>query len=91
MERILRSANQPVPSARRILELNASHPLIENLVELHKKGKTADTESFSRLLLDDALLLDGSVKDPAAVGRRIQDLLVRASKAALADGSSAAI
>ena len=40
-------------------------------------------EELARLLLDDALLLEGTVKDPAAIGRRLQALLQKASESAL--------
>ena len=35
------------------------------------------------LVLDDAMLLEGMVKDPAAIGRRLAALLETASAAAL--------
>ncbi len=84
MERILKQVNQAGPGAKRILELNARHPLIRNLDRLREAGRSADAEPIARLLLDDALLLEGSVKEPAAMGRRLQEMLLRASEAAVA-------
>ncbi|MEZ4322709.1 MAG: molecular chaperone HtpG [Myxococcota bacterium] len=84
MERILRAANQDVHmGAKRILELNPRHPLIANLAKLHESDKKDDAGELARLLLDDAMLLEGTVKDPTAMGRRLQQLLVKASEAAL--------
>jgi molecular chaperone HtpG len=83
MERILRQVNQDVAGAKRVLELNPRHPLIKNLEQLRTQGKTAQAEPIARLLLDDALLLEGTVKEPAAMGRRLQDLLLRATEGAL--------
>lgn len=83
MERILREAQQNAPAAQRVLELNTGHPLVKNLAQLHADGKTSSAEPIARLLLDDALLLEGTVKDPAAIGRRLQALLEQASAAAL--------
>ncbi|MCB9674132.1 MAG: molecular chaperone HtpG [Alphaproteobacteria bacterium] len=84
MERILRAANQDVyGGAKRILELNPRHPLIVNLAKLHETDRKDDAGQLAKLLLDDAMLLDGTVKDPTAMGRRLQDLLVKASEAAL--------
>ncbi len=85
MERILRQANQGGFDAKRTLELNVKHPIVKNLVALHEKGRTAAAEPIARLLYDEALLLEGSVKDPAAIGRRLQELLQSASASALAD------
>jgi len=85
MERILRAANQDVVGgAKRILELNPRHPLIQNLAKLHEAERTDDAGQITTLLLDDAMLLEGTVKDPSAMGRRLQDLLVKATEAALA-------
>jgi molecular chaperone HtpG len=89
MERILRQVNQAGPGAKRILELNPRHPLIKNLGRLREAGKNGDAEPIARLLLDDALLLEGSVKEPAAMGRRLQELLLRASQSALGAGPAA--
>ncbi|HMV67035.1 MAG TPA: molecular chaperone HtpG [Myxococcota bacterium] len=82
MERILRSARQDVQAAKRHLELNVRHPLIRDLVTLHEKGRLDVAEPIARLLLDDALLLEGTVRDAAAVGRRLQGLLERAAASA---------
>ncbi|MCO4743214.1 MAG: molecular chaperone HtpG [Proteobacteria bacterium] len=83
MERILREAQQAAPAAERVLELNAGHPLVKNLAQLHADGKTSVAEPLARLLLDDALLLEGTVRDPAAIGRRLQALLEQASASAI--------
>ncbi len=83
MERILRAANQDVPTARRHLELNVRHPLVKNLATLHARGASDVAEPIARLLLDDAMLLEGSVKDASAIGRRLQGLLERAASAAV--------
>ena len=85
MERILRSANQDVHGAnQRVLELNAKHPLIQSLVALHREGQTDAAKPLVRLLLDDALLLEGTVREPAAMGRRLQGLLALAAENAMA-------
>ena len=91
MERLLRAARHDhVPNARRWLELNATHPLIQDLAALHKAGRDEMAEPIARMLLDDALLLEGVVKDPTDMGRRLQELLAQAAKSALASGGPAA-
>ena len=90
MERILKSVNQEhAGAAQRALELNVKHPLIKTLTELHKSGRTEQAEPIVRLLYDDALLLEGTVRDAAGMGRRLQDILVVAANAALGAGSDA--
>jgi len=86
MERLIKQANQDAGgmASQRILELNPRHALIRNLVSLQEAEKTRDVAAqLSRMLYDDALLLEGTVTEPAAMGRRLQDLLVQASTAAL--------
>ncbi len=84
MERLL-AQHQPGTGmkANRVLEVNPGHPLIKNLAGLHDSGKTVLAEQMTRLLLDDALLLEGTVTEPAAMGRRLQELLLQASSSAL--------
>ncbi|MEQ1500848.1 MAG: molecular chaperone HtpG [Myxococcota bacterium] len=83
MERILKQVNVDGAKSKRVLELNPRHPLIRNLTALVAAGKQAEAEPLARMLYDDALLLDGSVAEPAALGRRLQELLTRASERAI--------
>jgi molecular chaperone HtpG len=83
MERILRQANQEMGAARRHLELNVKHPLIRDLVTLHSSGASDTAAPIARLLLDDALLMEGTVKDAPGIGRRLQALLQSAAAAAI--------
>ncbi|MBX2802460.1 MAG: molecular chaperone HtpG [Myxococcales bacterium] len=85
MERLLRESQQAIPGigSKRILELNPRHPLIRNLAEMRDKGHEETAAQIARMLYDDALLLEGTVTEPAAMGKRLQDLLTRASEAAL--------
>jgi len=66
-------------AVKRILELNADHPAIVALRDLHEK--TPDDprlEGYARLLHDQAVIAEGSkVTDPAALAKRINDLLAR--------------
>ncbi len=68
-----------VPPSRRILELNPSHPAVEALQKLHAKdANDARLERYGRLLYEEALIAEGSrVKDPAALARTVNELLVK--------------
>lgn len=83
MERILKQANQATPPSRRILEVNANHPLIKNMAALRESGAQDAVEPLAQLLLDEAKLLDGSLDEPAAMGRRIQALMEQVAAAAV--------
>ena len=79
MERYLRDTGQPVPPQRRVLELNAAHPLIARLEALSRSD--ADFQRFGdfcELLHGQALLAEGSpLPDPARFSRLVTELMLR--------------
>jgi molecular chaperone HtpG len=77
MERMGRGGE--VPESKRILELNPSHPAVEALLKLYARdANDARLEKYGRLLYDEALIAEGSrVKDPAALARTVNELLVK--------------
>jgi molecular chaperone HtpG len=81
MERLMQrmGRDKPVATAKRILEVNAEHPLIQSLAKLHAKDKgNARLEETCRLLYDQAVITEGSkVKDPLAFAQRLNALLTR--------------
>lgn len=88
MERIMRAANQQMWEVSRHLELNVKHPIVKNLAELHERGRDEEAAPIARLLLDNAFLLEGTVKDAQAIGQRLQAMLQTASSAALSGQES---
>ena len=82
MERIMKAMNQDMPTAKRILELNPTHPLIETMQELVEKDADAPAlKEYAELLYDQALLTAGlPIEDPLAFTRRISDLMTAAIK-----------
>lgn len=73
--RVLREAGHDVPEPKRILELNAGHPVVQKLAALTDDAQFAD---WSLLLRDQALLAEGSLPpDPAAFARRLTALMGR--------------
>jgi molecular chaperone HtpG len=79
MERMGRGGEVPV--SQRILELNPSHPAVEALQKLHARdANDARLEKYGRLLYDEALIAEGSrVKDPTALARTVNELLIKAA------------
>ena len=74
MVRMMRAMKQDVPEEKRILEVNASHPLVEKLKGL-KGGEFADAVS---LLYDSALIAEGSpVADGAKFAKLIAGLMLK--------------
>jgi molecular chaperone HtpG len=75
-ERVLREAGHDVPMQKRILELNADHPVVKKLQGLDDEGAFGD---WSALLYDQALLAEGTLPtDPAAFTRRLTALMQKA-------------
>jgi molecular chaperone HtpG len=84
MERIMKMIDQNTEESKRILELNASHPVVKNLnVLAQREAGSERVKQWSELLLDQALLVEGVVQEPAKLVRRIQDLLTEVSGAAI--------
>jgi len=71
LKRLLKSMGQEAPDTQPILEINASHPILQRM-------QAAEGERFDDLaavLFDQAVLLDGGeLADPAAFVRRINAL-----------------
>jgi len=78
MERILKAMNQDVPESKRILELNADHPITRIMQQLFDKDKeNKKLDDYCELLYDQALLTEGTpVKDPLRFTRLISELMV---------------
>ena len=74
MIRMMRAMKQDVPEEKRILEVNATHPLVE-------KAKGLEGEAFAdavELLFDQALVAEGSpVPDPARFSKLITALMMK--------------
>jgi len=75
LQKLLEQAGQAIPGSQPVLELNAEHPLVVQLLE------ETDDEAFSDLslvLYEQALLSEGgSLEDPAGFVRRINNMLLR--------------
>ena len=74
IERMMRAMNQEVPKSKRILEVNASHPLVQKVAAL--KGE--ERKDAIELLYDQALVAEGSpVPDPARFAKLITSLMLK--------------
>ncbi len=82
MERIMRAMNQEVPDAKRVLELNADHPIVKIMSEMHTSNPdNPRLKDYAGLLYDQALLTEGSaIKDPLTFTRLVSELMVQAAK-----------
>lgn len=86
-ERLMRMMDQEggPGESKRILELNPSHPIVQNLGRLAEREPGSERiKQWAELLHDQALLAEGVVQDPARLVAKIQDLLTQVSSAAVA-------
>ena len=78
MERIISEGPDAgmVPGARRVLELNASHPVFAKLVAAQDAGDEAKLSLYASLLYDQALLVEGlPVDDPVESAKNVCELM----------------
>jgi molecular chaperone HtpG len=82
MEKMLKAMGQEVPVQKKVLEINSEHPIFASMKELlDRDGMVPLLEEYSRLLLDQALLLSGAhPKDPARFSRYLSHLMVEGAK-----------
>ena len=74
MARMMRAMNENVPEEKRILELNAAHPLIQKLSRL----SDAEIEENIPFLYDMALVAEGSpVTDGASFSKKIAEIMLK--------------
>jgi len=74
MRELLKASGHEAPTSAPSLELNDAHPLVRRL---DTEQDQAQFDGLARLLLDQALLLEGqSLDDPAAFVKRMNALLV---------------
>jgi molecular chaperone HtpG len=81
IEELLRRSGREVPKAKRVLEVNPSHPLLARLRAFHAAhGGDERFRRYAVLLHGQAILAEGgTLPDPAAFSRQLAELLVEAA------------
>jgi molecular chaperone HtpG len=81
LEKMMKAMGQEVPVSKRVLEINAEHPIIKNINTRY--GEAPDDPELAdwvRLLYDGALIAEGRpADDPAAYLKRVNAMLEKAS------------
>ena len=75
LEAMYRASGMELPTSKRILELNPSHPLVERLRSQHAKDPSAaELKDTARLISGAAVLAEGGkLADPAAFAKLLVD------------------
>ena len=75
MEKLMKLHNQKTPESKKILELNANHPMIIKISESLTK---TDHKKISTLILDQANILDGNIlSNPANYIETLTELFIK--------------
>jgi molecular chaperone HtpG len=74
LERLLKAAGQNVPTAKPILEINPTHPIVQGLKYEPDETRFGD---WSHILFDQALLAEGGqLEDPGTFVKRLNELML---------------
>ena len=78
MEKLLKSMGQNIPEHKKILEINPLHPVFDIMLNIFEKDRESMTlKEYTSLVLDQALLLEGSKpKDPVLFIKYLSNLMV---------------
>ena len=82
MEKLLKSMGQDIPDRKKILEINPLHPIFDTMLRLFEKDKSDNIlKEYAALILDQALLLEGSKpKDPVLLVKYLSSLMLEHAK-----------
>ncbi len=80
MERIMKAMNQPMPTSKRIFELNPNHPVIRKINGLlEKEPDSSKLADYIELIYDQALLTEGSqIRNPLKFTKLVSELMMDA-------------
>jgi len=77
--RMLKAAGQNAPESKPILEINPNHPLVTRLK--YEDAQSPRFADWSHILFDQAMLAEGgSLTDPAAFVKRLNEMLLASAK-----------
>ncbi|MDR2591370.1 MAG: molecular chaperone HtpG [Chitinispirillales bacterium] len=81
LEKMMKAMGQEVPVSKRVLEINAEHPIIKNINTRYGEAPNdPELTDWVRLLYDGALIAEGRpADDPAAYLKRVNAMLEKAS------------
>ena len=75
MEKLMKMHNQKTPDSKKILEINAKHPMI---VKISQNLSNFDHKKISQIILDQANILDGNVlSNPSSYIESLTELFIK--------------
>jgi molecular chaperone HtpG len=81
-ERMMKMLNKDFTGGKKILEVNLSHPLVQNMWTLHQQdSKSPLLKTLIWQLYEGALLLEGNLASPTEFVSRMTEIMEKASRA----------
>lgn len=83
MERMLRMMDKNFSAGSKILEINASHPLLKNLAAMQDKDEDAASDLIDTVieqLYEGALLIDGNLDHTTDYVNRMTEIMIKATE-----------
>ncbi|MCB0217616.1 MAG: molecular chaperone HtpG [Chloroflexi bacterium] len=79
LEQMMRAMGQALPEQKRILEVNAGHPLLQRMYARYSVNpEDPQLRDYAEMLLDQALLAEGApLKNPARFARRVAEVMAK--------------
>ena len=79
MEKILKASGQKPAAAKRVLELNMTHPVMEKIKSLYESDRENEAlKDYSHLLYDLAVIAEGGkLENPASFSKRVGELMAK--------------
>ena len=75
MRKLMKIHNQKTPNSKKILEINADHPMID---KISKNLNNFDHRKISQVILDQANILDGNIlSNPTGYIESLTDLFIK--------------
>ena len=75
MEKLMKMHNQKTPESKKVLEINAEHPMI---VKISENLNNFDHKKVSQIILDQANILDGNIlSNPTSYMENLTDLFIK--------------
>ncbi len=75
MEKLMKMHNQKTPESKKILEINAEHPMI---IKISQNLNNFDHKKISQIILDQANILDGNVlSNPSSYMESLTELFIK--------------
>ncbi len=79
MEKILKASGQPMPEVKRVLELNMSHPLMDNIKTLFENDRDNPAlNDYCEMLFDLAVIAEGGkLENPSKFSRLVGEAMAK--------------